>query len=356
MRVPLVYKPQPILGFDIGPEEVKLMQLEQSHHGLKVAGYGSARFSPDVILEGIISDPQAIAQVVKPLLEKAAVGKLSARRVAASLPVAKTFVRTIELPPMTKTELSSAIKLQSEQYIPVPVNDLYIDYTVIGAKPVDPKTKDAPQQEILLVATPRAIVDSYIQLFDLLELEVEVIEISLAALARAAQLAVAKTKPVLIINFGAQSIDLAVLAGVIRVTGSVSIGTESVIKNVEQKLGLTNTKSRQVITKLGLGASDLLPKIKQASADSLDQVAAEAKRVTNYFKDHSGNRAGLEGLILTGDGAAVPGLADYLAQATGLAALAFDPWDKLTTDKTPKTERAHYHTAIGLAMKGLGYD
>ncbi|WP_446893565.1 type IV pilus biogenesis protein PilM, partial [Acinetobacter sp. NS4_7] len=86
-------------------------------------------------------------------------GKITSKRVASALPVAKVFTRVIELPPMNPADLGAAVRLEAEQYIPVPLPDLYIDYEIIESK--------ADQIQVLMVAAPRAIVDSYLKLFDL---------------------------------------------------------------------------------------------------------------------------------------------------------------------------------------------
>jgi type IV pilus assembly protein PilM len=101
-------------------------------------------------------------------MAKMTVGKVSATRVAVSLPVAKVFTRVLELPSMKPEDLGQAVRLEAEQYIPVPLPDLYIDYEVIEMGP--------DHNEVLMVAAPRAIVDSYIKLFDFMNLEVAVIE------------------------------------------------------------------------------------------------------------------------------------------------------------------------------------
>jgi type IV pilus assembly protein PilM len=151
MRIPLVYHDQPIFGFDLGSRTAKMIQLKHAGKQMEVVGYGNATFPEDAIVEGIIVDPQEIVAALKPLLKDMSYGRINATRVAASLPVAKVFTRMLELPPMNPTDLGQAVRLEAEQYIPVPLADLYIDYETIEA--------GTEKQEVLMVAAPRAIVD-----------------------------------------------------------------------------------------------------------------------------------------------------------------------------------------------------
>src|SRR5690606_28755095 len=99
------------------------------------------------------------------------------KRIAAALPVAFTYNRVVTLPPMEKKDTAEAIRLEAEQSIPVPIDQLYLDYEIVMT------TKDG-QREILMVAAPKNIIDSYMQLFQLLDLEVTQLETTINAVTR----------------------------------------------------------------------------------------------------------------------------------------------------------------------------
>ena len=176
MRVPLIYRDEPIFGFDLGTRSAKMIQLKPGTKQMEVLGYGYANFPEDAIVEGIVVDPKEIAKALAPLLKSMTYGKITSKRVAASLPVAKVFTRVLELPPTNPADLAQAVRLEAEQYIPVPLPDLYIDSETIESGP--------DHNQVLMVAAPRAIVDSYIKLFDMMELEVALVESSLSAATR----------------------------------------------------------------------------------------------------------------------------------------------------------------------------
>src|SRR6266404_57041 len=159
------YKDEPLFGLDIGHSSLKAMQIDKSliSKQLTVAGYGISPFAPEAIQNGEIIKPQIIAQAVHQLFEKNLIGSISSRRVACSLPTAHTFSRPMKVPPMEHKEILEAIQLEAEQYIPVPLTNLYLDYEI--------SHQDQQGIELMLVAASRKIVDSYLKLLESLDLE-----------------------------------------------------------------------------------------------------------------------------------------------------------------------------------------
>lgn len=344
MSVPLIYRQQPLFGFDLGNHTAKLVQLRPKGKSVRVEGYGYAEFATGTIVEGIVVDPQEIVKAVAPLLRQLKFGRLTARRVAISLPNAKVFTRVLQLPPMNQTDLAAAVRYEAEQYIPVPLPDLYIDYEIVD------QTKD--QLQVLMVAAPRAIVDSYLKLFEMLGLEVIVVESSLMAVTRAVVAVQPEAGTIMVTDFGADSIDLSIYDSAVRLTNTVAIGGDQLTHSLVQQLGLDEAKASEIKRKFGLGPSGLQDKIKLALEPQLSTIVAEIKRVLKYYQEHSPERPAVSNIILTGGSAAMPGLADYLATQLGVKVQVINPWSGLVIKDMPaasKSEAALYTTALGLA-------
>jgi type IV pilus assembly protein PilM len=344
MRVPLIYKEQPLFGFDLGTRTAKMIQLRPVGKSMRVVGYGYANFPADAIVEGIIVDPQEIAGALKPLLAKMTYGKITATRVATSLPVAKIFTRVLQLPPMGPADLDAAVRLEAEQYVPVPLPDLYIDYEVIEA--------GTELQQVLMVAAPRAIVDSYIKLFDLMELEVGVIESSLSAVTRALVAAAPLGKVTLVADIGSGSIDLAVYDQVLRLTDSIAMGGDTLTQKLMQDLGITLEQANEIKYKFGIGPSGLQPKIMAALGDPLKKMCDEMRRVMKYYQDRSEHKRKIEAIVVGGGSASMPGFLEYMAAEISIPVIVADPWGGLDVshvEHVSKFDAPMYTTAIGLA-------
>ena len=343
-RTTLIYREQPLLGFDIGTRTAKVLQVSGRGKKRQVLGYGSADFAEQAIVEGIVVDPQDIATALTPMLRNVPKGRLSARRVAASLPVAKVFTRVLNLPPMNPADLGAAVKLEAEQYIPVPLPDLYIDYEIIETQP--------EHIEVLMVAAPRAIVDSYVKLFEALDLDMVFLESSLSAVTRAILEATPLDQTTLVADFGSQSIDITVHDMVIRLTDTISLGGDTLTGQLQTSLGITHDQAHDIKVKFGLDKSGLQTKIQTALAAPLGTLTAEMKRVMKYYQDRGHQDRPVQALMLAGGSASMPGLVQYLSAQLGIPVSIADPWAGLEfkhIDHVPPHEAPMYTTAIGLA-------
>jgi type IV pilus assembly protein PilM len=344
MRVPLVYHERPIFGFDLGTRTAKMIQLRPAGKNMRVLGYGYATFPEDAIVEGIIVDPQEIAAALKPLLKQMTFGHITATRVATSLPVSKVFTRVLELPPMNPTDLGQAVRLEAEQYIPVPLPDLYIDYEVIEM--------GQEKQEVLMVAAPRAIVDSYIKLFDLMNLEVAQVDSSLSAATRAIVASTPLNKPTLVADIGSTSIDLTVHDKVIRLTDTIAMGGDALTQQMVKDLGIGREQASEIKYKFGIGPSGLQPKVMASLGAPLKKMCDEMRRVMKYYQDRGEGKRKIEAVIVGGGSASMPGFLEYMAAQINLPVTVADPWTGLEVkhiQTVSKFDAPMYTTAIGLA-------
>ena len=344
MKVPLIYHDQPIFGFDLGTRTAKMIQLRPSGKSMQVLGYGYANFPGDAIVEGIIVDPLEIAHALEPLMKQMSFGKITATRVAASLPVAKVFTRVLELPQMAAADLGAAVRLEAEQYVPVPLPDLYVDYEIIDTV--------GETSQVLMVAAPRAIVDSYLKLFDLMKLEVIFVESSLAAVTRSVLAATPLKQVTLVADIGAGSIDLTVVDKVIRLTDTIALGGDNLTLELVNVLGITREQANEIKARFGLGESNLQPKIEAALKKPLGTITSEIKRVIKFYQDRGNHKSSVEAIVLTGGSASMPGLVEYLAKQLGMPVSVADPWAGLSVkhiQPVSKLDAPMYTTALGLA-------
>lgn len=97
MNTNYFYHDRPIVGLDIGFNSLKVMQVDTSGKKLRVTGYGRGSFDEAAVKDGVIVNPELIAQGALDLFEKHIIGDVSTRRVAISIPVSRTFTRTMTL-------------------------------------------------------------------------------------------------------------------------------------------------------------------------------------------------------------------------------------------------------------------
>lgn len=339
------YKDKPVFGLDIGLSSLKVMQIETDHKKHIVTGYGVTTFDQDVFTDGLLTDPEGLAKIAYDLFEKHLVGEITTRRAIIAIPASKTFTRTMTLPKLKTKDLSSAVQLEAEQYIPVPLDELYLDHSVIS--------QNEKEMEILVVAVPKKMVDSYLVLGKLLGLDIVAVETTISAAGRLFMQAEQSDIPTVLIDLGSLSTDITIYDGGLVVTGTVGGGGDSFTDLISSKLSSTKQEAHVIKTKYGLGASKKQKEISEGLAPLLLQLVKEIRRMIRYYEERSNTEKKIGQIVTMGGGANMPGLSEYMTNTLRLPVRMCDPWQHLDFSglQPPNNiEKSMYVTVAGLAL------
>lgn len=343
-----LYYDKPIFGIDIGFNSIKAMQIHvgarnKKHH---VAGYGTTHFDQSAFKNGEIIDPEKIAAATQDLLEKQLIGSITTRRVVVSVPASKTFNRTVQFPKIDKKDdLEQAIRLEAEQYIPVPLDELYIDHSVVS--------QSEKGTEVLVTAAPKKTINSYITIMHLLGLEPIAVETTIAASGRLFQQTEQDNLPSILIDFGSLSSDVTIYDKTIVVTGTISGGGDNFSDLIRRKLKVTQTEADIIKTKYGLGVSKKQQEINEALAPVLNDLVREIKRMIRYYTERKNSKQNIEQIVTLGGGSNMPGLSEYLTNALRMPVRMCNRWDSLpfgNLQPPSQVEKSTYITVAGLAL------
>jgi type IV pilus assembly protein PilM len=341
------YKDRPLFGLDIGFSSIKVMQLKPSKLGYDVLGYGLAAYDDNWLSKGVIVNFEGIAEATKKMFESSLTGEISTRRVAFSVPAAYTFSRIISLPKdIQDKDLLEAVQTETSQYLPSAIEDLYTDYSVIDAF--------NNERRVLTVAAPRKIIDSYMQLADILGLEVIAMEPTTGASNRLFSYTDQHNVPSVLIDFGANATDITIYDNNLVVTGTISGGGQHYTDAIKAALHVTDKEAHTIKTKFGLNRSKKQSEIKQALRPYTDQLVKEIKRMIRYYEERVNDRRKKIGQVVTlGGGSNIPGLTDHLTELLRLPVRNCDPWATIRFDHLappPPGEQNLYITAAGLSL------
>ncbi len=342
------YHDEPLFGLDIGHSSLKVMQLDTTgSQKPQVLGYGFGQYPPQAISNGVVVKYDALAQAIHDLFQEHLVGSISTKRVACTVPTAHTFSRAMKLPPMNDKDIAEAVHLEAEQYIPVAPGNLYIDFDI--ARRTDQGL------EVLVVATPRNIIDSHIKFLEGVGLEPVALEPTMNASARFFGLADAdSSQPTVLIDFGSDAIDLAVFDKTMFVNSTVNGGNDTMTNLVAQKLEISLANAYQIKNKYGISVSDKREAIQEALSPILDNLVREIRKVMRYYDERVGMGQRHIGQIVTlGGGATMPGLNEYLSAQLKLPTRVLDPWSQVdfgSLAPPDDSERPMYATVAGEAL------
>jgi len=341
------YHDEPLFGLDIGNSSLKVMQLSPAKTKIpEVLGYGvSSHYPNGCTANGVIVNKKSLGEALYDLLSNRLVGTITTKRVACSIPSSHTFSRPMKLPIMEKEELSEAVRLEVEQYIPVPIDSLYLDYEV--------SRKTDKEIELLTVAIPRKIVDSYVDFLETMGLEPVSLEPTMNALCRIFSTAdPSHDSPSILIDFGSVATDLAVFDQSMFVNSTVPAGSDLLIDMISKNLGIPPAEARTA--KINQGISGEHSRILEIVKSTLDDLVKEIQKVIRYHSERSApaHRA-ISQVILMGGGSTMPGLSAYLSKALSMPARSLDPWSHLnfgSLNQPGEQDRSIYLTVAGEAI------
>lgn len=339
------YKDKPVFGLDIGLSSLKVMQIDKDRKRQHVVGYGVTSFDSSVFEDGILVKPEELAKIAHELFDKHIIGSITTPRAVMAIPASKTFTRSMTLPKLKSKDLAAAVQLEAEQYIPVAINDLYLDYSVIS--------EDDKEMEILAVAVPKRMVDSYLNLTRLLGLDIVAVETTISAAGRLFVHAEQSDVPTVLIDLGSLSTDITIYDKGLVVTGTVGGGGDSFSNLIAEKLGVTKQEAHIIKTKYGLGVSKKQKEISEGLKPVLDQLIKEIRRMIRYYEERSNTDKKIGQIVTMGGGANMPGLSEYMTSTLRLPVRMCDPWQHLDFNglQPPNSvEKSMYVTVAGLAL------
>lgn len=235
-------KSKPLLGLDISSTTVKMIELTKNSDGYRVENYSVKPLPTGVVVEKNISDIEAAAQVVKSTIQQV---RTKVRDVAVAVPGSAVITKTISMPSgLTDDAMELQISLEADQYIPYPLEEVSIDFDVVGPSEANPE-----EVEVLLAACRSENVETREAVLELAGLTPKVIDVEAYALERsfelqANQIEGANDKVIAIIDIGSTMTTLSVVVeGKIIYTREQLFGGRQLTEEIQRRYGLSEDEA-----------------------------------------------------------------------------------------------------------------
>lgn len=311
-----------------------------------VLGYGSVDLEPTKVKEAFEGDGAYLVSHLSTLLKEKIVGTLPSNHAIIGIPTSRTYSRTFTVPTSVEKVLHDAVLTEADQYIPIPSNALYIDHEIIE--------RDKDNLTVLMSAVSQPVVDSILHVVNEAGLRPILIEPSISAVARLLAATEDGHLPTVIVDIGPAGTDIAILDNeVIRVTGSVAVGGNTLTLAIAKKLNISLENAHQLKVLNGLSAGPRQQKLVSALEPSLERIATEVQKIMRYYNERISEDHKLEQLLVVGSGSNVPGIGEYFTDKLVMAARVASPWQRLDFGKLPEPARQfrpRYITVAGLAI------
>lgn len=333
-------------ALDIGTIAVRVVQLRAAGDRWHLVRYGVTPVDIRVATSDAPEDQRRLGDAITNLIGQAGI---TARNVVVGIPSNKTFVTVVDLPDLPAQELASTIKYQAEQFIPMQIDDVKLDWAPLGKSLRDPS-----KIEVLLASVSNKFSEARLDMVEGLGLNVVALEPDSLALVRS--LVPSNNKDAyLIVDFGDFSTDIVlVLANAPRLIRSIPVGMQTLVKAAMQNLNVDINQATQFILKFGLYPDRLEGQILKSLDATLEQFAVEVSKSAKFFQSRYPNIP-LNSILLSGYTLSIPAFAEYLAAKTGLHTAAGNAWGNVDYSTGMQDQlmqlAPQFGVAVGLAER-----
>ena len=289
---------------------------------------------------------------------------MKTKNVIVSLPEEKAFLQVIQMPLLSKEDLKSAVIFESENYIPLPIEEVYLDSQIIP-----PLRNPLDHYDVLIAAIPRKIVDPYVNSLKLAGLIPTVLEIESLAITRSLIKSEKTENPILIVDLGATRTSFIIFSGhSLRFTASIPISSQGFTQSISQSMKVGLAKAEELKIKYGIEtrAEKKGGEVFEALIPAITDLTEQIKKYLDYYRGHAShehlapNGKQVDKILLCGGGSNLRGLPEFLSGELKVPIEFGNPWVNILPRK--KKARAplsfekslSFVTALGLALRGFG--
>lgn len=357
-----------VLGIDIGASSAKIVQLRASKGAAILETYGEIALGPyagQPIGKAVKLTPEKIAEALTDVMREA---NVTSRSGGLSIPFSSSLVSVITLPNVDPEQLKRMIPIEARKYIPIPVNEVSLDWFVIPRDEgeqsafdrVEPQTVlEAKGREVLLVAIHNDALGNYKTIASTAGLHIDFYEIEIFSAVRSS--VGHGIAPVVVVDLGAATTKMYVVErGVVRLSHLVTMGGQHTTEHLARSLNWEFDKAERVKREHGLLEStayspDENDRIKSSLLSTLSRVFSEVNRVLlNYGQRYNKN---VSRVVLTGGGSSLPGLRDVAKENLSAEIEFANPFSRTETpaflEEVLREIGPGFSVAVGVALRKL---
>jgi type IV pilus assembly protein PilM len=273
---------------------------------------------------------------------------LSRSDVRLSLPETAVSTKIISIPPLSDAELASAIGWQAEQYIPIPPEELSLEYQVLY-RPT--KKEDAPMR-VLLIGTRKLLVERYVNMFNEMGIEPSLLETQMISIMRSLQFSPEDPTTVLA-HIGSSNMSVAVInAAELQFVISHMNGGQMLTKALETSIGLDIAQAEEYKRSYGLDGSQFQGKVRDALTTPVNMLLGEIRKSIQFYTNQNPQQP-VQRIVMSGGTAMLPGLVQHITNELGVEVLISSPFAGATGEIPENINHPAMSVCMGLLQREL---
>ena len=321
----MIFHSKQILGLDIGSSLIKAFQVNETRKGFELVNFSIKDVLHDSIVDGAIMDSTSVVQPIYEVLKEL---KIKNCNVCTSISGHSVIVKKINVTKMAANELKDALSIEAEQYIPFDIDDVNMDFHIIGDSKVDPN-----QMEIILVAAKKEQINDYSNLIREAGMIPVIVDLAAFALQNCYEINYEEEidKTIALVNIGASSININILKNMISVfIRDIPLGGKQYTEAIQKELQLSFAEAEKL--KKNIGSDKKVPEgIEGILISVSEEICQEIKRSFDFFKSQTSERD-VNKIYLSGGSSKVLWFDKLLSERTGLEVKPLDPFRRIKID------------------------
>ncbi len=364
-----------VLGIDVSASTIKVVQLRKEHGVAILETYGELALGPYAELDvGRATNlpEEKLGAAIQDIMKEA---NITTKNCGASIPFASSLVQLIEMPPVSPDKLPGMIPIEARKYIPVPIGEVQLDWFIIpeGEKKYfmqTPLVEEGEESEkkdkktalthnfVLLAAIHNDVLRRYGAAFKIAGLSPNFYEIEVFSAVRA--VLGQHLEPVAILDVGSATTKLYIIElGIIFASHVINKGSQDITLALANSQNMTVEKAEETKRAMGLLSVDQedadASRSSHTIALTMEYIIEEARLAIQNFQKR--NNKAVQKVIITGGGATMKGLAEFVRERIGMETEVADPFKNVHTpaflEGLLKEVGPGFTVATGLALRRL---
>lgn len=314
-------KTSPIVGIDISSTAVKVIQLSRAGSRFRIDHYAMESIPPGAVNDKVIADTEAVGKAIEQALRRANIKtKLAAVAVAGSGVITKILQIPGTLKSLSEEELESQVELEAANHIPFPIEDVRMDFDVLGPSSTEGFL------DVLIAAARNETAVPIQEAAEVAGLTVEIMDVELLALENAYsivadQLKIPPEDIVALVDIGASVITMNIMqAGRSIYQRQQAFDTKTLENELRRRQGCSQEEALRVL-RSGVFPDEFEEGVMEPFRDSLSQ---NVNRLLQFFYSSSEYNA-VHKILLAGGGANTRGLTETLDDRLGIPSSIANP-------------------------------
>ena len=343
---------EPMLGLDVSSSSVKLVELSKNKAGQFVLERCAIEpLERGWVTDGNIEKFDEVADAVRRLVKKSGTRTKS---VAMALPPSAVITKKIVLPGgLSETELEAQVEAEANQYIPFPLDEVSLDFCVIG-----PSASSTGDIDVLIAASRREKVQDVQGLAESAGLKPVIIDVESYASRLAARRLIANLPE------GGRGAIVALFEVGALTTSMQVIRDDEVLYERDQAFGGAQL-TQMIVRQYGFSMEEAETKKRNGELPEdydatvlrpfIETMVQELGRALQFFFTSTPFHR-VDYILLAGGAASLQGLTDAVTAQLSFPASLVNPFDGMEIGgdvrlKRMTREAPSYLTSCGLAMR-----